>query len=270
MKFEPSRRLANKVAIITGAASGLGQATALACAAASAKVVCADINFAGAEETAKTARESGADAIAVMLDITDQGSTENTAAVTLKEFGTIDVLGSIAGIGGSGTAANVEKPTWDRIIAVNLTGVWLMARAVLPTMMQHKSGSIINLASVGALVGIPDNAAYGAAKGGAYALTKQMAVDYAPYNIRVNAICPGTVATPLVISTYIERGYIKEDAIEEGLRATAKRYPIGRYGRPEEIAGLAVYLASDESGFMTGAGIPIDGGLSAVGWQVGQ
>jgi NAD(P)-dependent dehydrogenase (short-subunit alcohol dehydrogenase family) len=263
-------RLAGLSAIVTGAASGLGRATALMFADEGARVLCADLNGAGAEATASEATDHGGVASPFVVDISLQKSTEDCVATALARFGSVDTIVNSAGIVRDGTAMDTDLATWNLVIGVNLTGLWLMCRAVLPHMVERRAGSIVNIASIGALVGAPSNAAYIAAKGGVGALTRSIAVDFAPYSIRANAICPGTVPTPLVINHYINRGEIAPQDIEAGLAATRKRYPLHRHGKPEEIAALAVYLASGESGFMTGSLLPIDGGISAAAWQVGQ
>lgn len=270
MSSTPNGRLAGKTVIVTGAGSGLGMACALMAAAEGAMVVCGDIDEKTAASTAAEANAKGGEAIAARVDIADLASTEALVAAALERYGQIDVLMQIAGIEGNGTAASVDPETWHRVIAVNLTGAWLMSRAVLPEMMRRQSGSIVLMASVSGLVGVPGIAPYAAAKGGVIALTKQMACDFAPSNIRVNAICPGTVPTPLVINSYLRRGDITPENLAEGLARTTARYPLRRHGTAEQVAALAVHLASDESGFTTGAAIPVDGGLSAVGWLVGQ
>ncbi|MER2535611.1 MAG: SDR family NAD(P)-dependent oxidoreductase [Rhizobiaceae bacterium] len=264
-------RLSGSAAIVTGAGSGIGKATALAFGAEGARTVCADINLENAEATAAGIRDAGGDAFAVAVDVAEEASAEACVKAALDRYGAIDAIANCAGIVRNGTAMNTDLATWNLIIGINLTGLWLMCKAVLPHMVERRSGSIINIASVGSLVASPSNAAYIAAKGGVATLTKSMAVDFAPYNIRANAICPGTVPTPLVINHYMNRGEVDPNDIAAGIAATEKRYPLHRHGRPEEIAALAVYLASHrESGFMTGSLLPIDGGISAAAWQVGQ
>lgn len=264
-------RLAGTSAIVTGAASGLGRATALKFAAEGAGVVCADLNADAATETARQASEAGGRALAFRLDVTDETSAKACADFAVAELGGIDSIVNCAGIAADGTAMDTSLATWNLVMSVNLTGLWLMCRAVLPHMVEKKSGAIVNISSVGSLAAPPSNAAYVASKGAVSALTRSISVDFAPYNIRANAICPGTVPTPLVVNHYIKRGEVKPEEVEAGIAATRKRYPLHRHGRPEEIAALAVYLASEsESGFMTGSSIPIDGGISASAWQVGQ
>jgi len=177
------------------------------------------------------------------------------------------VLYANAGIEGVGRAGELEKADWDRVIAVDLTGVWLSARAVLATMLECRRGSIICQASVGGVVGIPGIAAYAAAKGGVIALVRQMAVDYAAHGVRINAICPGTVWTPLVARNFRRRAGEDAEFHEERAKTiSAAHYPLGRLGEAEEIVSVALHLASDESGFTTGAIQIVDGGLSAAGW----
>lgn len=263
-------RLAGKSAIVTGAGSGIGQATALMFAREGAQVICADINGAAAEATAKEITGAGGQASSFIVNVADQKSTEDCAAAAVKSFSKIDSVVNCAGIASDGTAMDTSLETWNLTIGINLTGLWLMCRAVLPHMVERRSGSIVNLASVGALAAPPSNAAYVAAKGGVAALTRSIAVDFAPHNVRANAICPGTIPTPLVINHYIKRGEVSAADVESGIAATRKRYPLQRHGKAEEVAALAVYLASEESGFMTGSLLPIDGGISAAAWQVGQ
>jgi NAD(P)-dependent dehydrogenase (short-subunit alcohol dehydrogenase family) len=264
-------RLAGKVAIVTGAGSGIGKACALKFGEEGAATTCADINVEAARATADEILARGGEAVALHLDVASESSAEACVAATVERFGPPDSIVNCAGIVRNGTAMNTDLETWNLIVGINLTGVWLMCKAALPHMVERKSGSIVNIASVGSLVASPSNAAYIAAKGGVATLTKSIAVDFAPYSIRANAICPGTVPTPLVINHYINRGEVDPHDVEASIAETRKRYPLHRHGRPEEIAALAVYLASDEeSGFMTGSLIPIDGGISATAWQVGQ
>ena len=173
-----------------------------------------------------------------------------------------------AGIAGVGDAMNLDVEVWNRVIAVNLTGVWLSCKYVLPHMVSQGKGSIINQASIVGRIGVPGVAPYAAAKGGIMGLTRQMAVDFGPEGVRVNAICPGTVATPLVTDTYNERarlGIVPENtSAEEALEQAVERYPIGRLGTVEDVAHLALFLASDRASWITGGVYTVDGGYTAV------
>jgi NAD(P)-dependent dehydrogenase (short-subunit alcohol dehydrogenase family) len=243
--------------MVTGAGSGIGRAAALRFAAEGATVVCADL-----DETAvaATAQAAGEPAVARAVDVADEASTLALAG----RHPAVDVLVHCAGVLGDGDALATSPASWGRVLAVNLTGTWLMARAVLPGMLERGRGAIVNLASVAGLAGIPANAAYAAAKGGVVALTRQMAVDFAAGGVRVNAICPGTLPTPLVRARFPDAA-----AAEAGLARAASRYPARRLGTAEEVAGLALYLASDEAAWVNGAAIPVDGGLLAAAWLPG-
>jgi NAD(P)-dependent dehydrogenase (short-subunit alcohol dehydrogenase family) len=262
-----SGRLAGKVAVITGAGSGLGRASALRFAIEGAAVLCADVDRAGAERVAAEIVAAGGRARGVEVDVTLEPDTERMAEVAAREFGRIDILFANAGIAGVGSIASTSRETWDRVLAVNLTGVWLCSKAVLPCMQSQGGGSVINQASIGGLVGFSGIMPYAAAKAGVVGMTRQAAVEYAAQNIRFNAICPGTVVTPLVTRTYEERGGIamgSRQTLEEALQANAARYPLGRLGTVDDVAGMAVYLASDEARWVTGAVFTVDGGYTAA------
>lgn len=262
-----SDRLENKVAVVTGGGSGLGEASSRLFARHGAAVVVADRDLEAANRVAQAIRDDGGRAIGVGVDVTDEAQVSAMAEAAL-EFGPVDVLYANAGIPGSGRAGDLTVADWQRVIDVNLTGVWLSARAVLPHMVEHGRGSIINQSSVGGLIGVGGLASYAAAKAGVIGLTRQMAIDYGPHNIRVNAICPGTVPTPLVRKTYSEGGGFAA-SVDEPLDYDAmitkaqSRFPLGRLGTPDEIAYMALYLASDESAWTTGTAIAVDGGMSA-------
>ena len=263
-------RLLGRTALVTGAGSGLGRATALAFAAQGANVVFADIDGDTAGAAADRALAAGGAAAAAQVDVTDRASVSATARWARERFGPVDVLFHSAGIAGDGSVWNTAPATWDRIIAVNLTGTFNVASAVVPDMMELQRGSVIFVASVGGLVGVPGIAPYAASKGGVVALARQMAVDLASRQVRVNAICPGTVPTPLVINSYVDRGELDVARADEQLAAAARRrYPMGRLGTPADVADLAIFLASDESSWLTGVSVPVDGGLSAAGWLPG-
>lgn len=230
--------------------------------------MCADINADGA---AATAAAIGGDAIAMAVDVADPAACEAMTAATVGAFGGIDSIYANAGVAGSGRAGDIDIDEWNRVIGINLTGVWLSIKYALPHMIAAGGGSLVLQASVGGIIGVPGIASYAAAKAGVIGLTKQMAVDYGPDGIRVNAICPGTVPTPLVRETYEKRGGFSATAnapanasMDELMEAAVVRHPIGRLGTVEDIAQLALHLASDESSWTTGTAIAIDGGMSAA------
>jgi 2-keto-3-deoxy-L-fuconate dehydrogenase len=254
-----AHRLAGKVAIITGAGSGIGRASAQLFAAEGAQVMCADIVTAHVEETA---RLIGAQAIAATVDVTRPADIERMVAQTLAAFGRLDVLYANAGIGEASNAIDMTIEQWDRMIAVNLTSVWLSAKYALPHMIAGGGGSIINQSSTAGLIGIPDLPHYSAAKTGVIGLTRQIAAEYGPRNIRCNAICPGTVESPSLRDRISAQAKASGQTIDQVEAAFVARQPMGRVGRVDEIASLAVYLASDESSFTTGTSQIIDGGWS--------
>jgi NAD(P)-dependent dehydrogenase (short-subunit alcohol dehydrogenase family) len=249
--------LDGKVALITGAGSGIGRAAALRFAAEGADVGVLDLRDEAAKETVALIEADGGRGIALAADVTDAAAVEDAVARTAAEFGGLHVLYNNAGIGSSGSVAVAEEADWDRALAINAKGTFLCSRAALRHM---ESGSIINQGSVAALVGVPNFAAYCAAKGAVVALTRSMAVDLGPRGIRVNVICPGTVFTPLMEDMLRARG---DGDVELGLERTVVKYPLGRLGTPEEIANVALFLASDESSWMTGSVITPDGGMTA-------
>ena len=264
MTTELPRRLHGRTALVTGAASGLGRATALRFAAEGATALCADRDGDGAEATARAARAAGGQAAALALDVTDLAAVEAAVADAAAAHGAVDVLFHAAGIVGEGTALTTTPETWERVLAVNLTGTWHAARAVLPGMVARRRGSIVLLASTAAIAGVPGIAAYAAAKGGVTALTRQMAVDYAADGVRVNAICPGTIPTPLVEEAWASRGRLARDDAASVAEQVARQYPLRRLGRPDDVAALAAFLASDEAQWVTGTAIPLEGGLTSA------
>jgi NAD(P)-dependent dehydrogenase (short-subunit alcohol dehydrogenase family) len=247
-------RLKDKVAIITGAASGIGKATAKLFAEHGAKVVVADIDKDGGSQAVTQIQNGGNAAIFVETDVTLKVDTEKMVAQTVETYGKLDILFNNAGIAMRLPVAELPEEDWHRCLDVNLTGVFLCAKAAIPAMLKNGCGSIINMSSIYGVVGADVRAAYVASKGGVTNLTRGMALDYAENNIRVNCICPGFVETPLVA------GVIKTP---EEYQALADKHPMCRLGQPEEIAYGALYLASDESAFVTGIALPIDGGYTA-------
>lgn len=257
-------RLESKVAIVTGAGAGIGRAAAARFGREGARVVCADVAGERAEETAEGIRGAGGVAFGVALDVVDADQVQRAIDRTIAEFGPADVLYANAGVGGVGRAANTEESEWQRVIGVNLTGVWHSCKAVLPGMVAAGGGSIVTQASIGGLRAAPAVAAYAAAKAGVIGLTRQMALDYGPAGVRVNAIAPGTVPTQLVREVWASRADMAPAPFDEQVARTAALYPLGRLGTPDAIANLALFLASDEASWVTGAVYVIDGGRTAV------
>ena len=247
-------RLKDKVAIITGAASGIGKATAKLFAEHGAKVVVADIDENGGNRTVTDIQAVNNEAIFVQTDVTIKADTDQMVAQTLKNYGKLDTLLNSAGIAMRLPVVELSEEDWHRCLDVNLNGVFLCAKAAIPAMQKNGGGSIINMSSIYGIVGADVRAAYVASKGAVTNLTRGMALDYAEDNIRVNCICPGFVETPLVA------GVVKNP---EEYQKLANKHPMRRLGQPEEIAYGALYLASDESAFVTGIALPIDGGYTA-------
>jgi NAD(P)-dependent dehydrogenase (short-subunit alcohol dehydrogenase family) len=247
-------RLKSKVALITGGGSGIGRSTCLLFAQEGAKVVVADYVADGGSETVRQIKAAGGDASFVLTDVSKSADVQNMIATTVKTYGRVDVLFNNAGIEGpSSKIANYKEEDWDRVIAIDLTSVYLGMKYVLPEMLKQSGGVILSTASVAGLVGFPGSGAYAAAKAGVINMTRMVALEYADKNIRVNCICPGIIETPMVDRVVGNRS--KDRVI--------KAEPIGRLGRPEDIANAALFLASDESSFATGAPFIIDGGYVA-------
>lgn len=249
-------RLRDKTALITGAASGIGQSTALLFAREGAQVIVNDVNEENGNKTVQQITDAGGTAVFIQGDVTSPESVHALASKALDTFGKIDVLFNNAGIANVGALHEVEPDTWDKLMSVNVKGVYLVSRAIIPHMMERKQGSVINMSSVAAEMGLSQRALYSATKGAVLALTKAMQVDYAPYNIRVNALLPGTIFTPFV-ENYLKNAY---DDPEEAIAKIKTRQLSGELGTPEDVAQAALYLASDESKFMMGSPLYIDGG----------
>lgn len=248
--------LEGRVALITGAGSGIGRATALAMAKAGAKVAAADVNGDTCTETVKMIKDAGGSALAITGDVSDAASVADMVGKTVKEFGRLDIGMNNAGIGGMlARTHDYDEATFDSVIAVTLKGVWLCMRAELRQMMDQGGGVILNMASVAGLIGAPMLSAYVAAKHGVVGLTKTAALEYARKNIRVNALCPVWVQTALV--DQITGG---DEGREQKL---IEHIPLRRLGQPEEVAAAAVWLCSDAASFITGACLPLDGGTTA-------
>lgn len=251
-------RLDDKVCLITGAASGIGLATARLFAREGGAVVVADIDARAAEEAVLGITADGGTAVAEQCDIADAELTVALAARAVDRFGRIDVLFNNAGIAGVGDVIETEPSLFDRVMTVNVRGVFLMTRAVVPYMIERRSGSIINTSSTLALIGVARRVSYAASKGAVLAMTKSMQVDLAQYGIRVNALCPGTILTPFV-ERYLRESYSDP---EEGRATIRRRQLTAELGQPEDVAYAALYLASDESRFVMASGLVIDGGMT--------
>jgi len=255
-----TRRLEGKVCLITGAGSGIGQASAKLFASEGAHVVVADVDDRAARSTVTAIRKAGGSGFAEHVDVTDEAGTVAVANRVAKRHKRIDVLFNNAGIAGVGDVVETDPELFDRVMRVNVRGVYLMARAVVPHMIRQRSGSIINMSSSIAEIGLARRVSYAASKGAVLAMTRSMQVDLAQHGIRVNALLPGTILTPFV-ERYLKEAYADP---EEGLASIRKRQLTSELGRPEDVASAALYLASDESRFVMASGLIIDGGVTGT------
>ncbi|BCW40317.1 short-chain dehydrogenase [Arthrobacter sp. StoSoilB3] len=244
----------DQTVIVTGAGSGIGRAAALRFAELGANIVIADKNEAAAREVAD---EAGAKALAVTVDVSDSASVRSMIKTVVDNFGGIDVLCNNAGFGFPGNVLDIDEDNWDRLMSVNLKGVYLCSKYAIPELAKTGDGRIVNTSSYTANVGIRDRAAYVASKGGVSALTRAMALDHVDQGIRVNAVAPGTINSP-----YFDKMIAESPEPQELVDSLNGRSPMHRMGRPEEVAEAIVWLAAKESSFATGSVLTVDGGTS--------
>lgn len=256
-------RLKDKVALITGAASGIGKATAQLFGREGARVVCADIDGQGAEAVARQIGAEG-EAEAIQVDVSLDADVRRMVERAVARFGRLDILVNNAGVELGLPATIVQEADWDRLLAINLKGVFLGCKYAIPQMLRAGGGAIVNTASGAGLRGVPMLSTYGASKGGVVLLTQSLAMEWARQGIRVNCVCPGVVLTPMV-ERMLDRimavagGLDREDVLQR----LAESHPMGRLGQAEEVARAILFLASDEASFITGAALPVDGGWAA-------
>jgi NAD(P)-dependent dehydrogenase (short-subunit alcohol dehydrogenase family) len=251
-------RLAGKRILITGGGSGIGRACAKLFAAEGASVAIGGRRRAALESVAAEIQAGGGRCVASVCDVTDRRQVENAVREAVSAFGGLDVLVNNSGTTVVGTVEQTSDEDWERVLAVNLTGTFYVSRATLPELRRAGGGSIVNISSIYGLVGRTERAAYTASKGGVTLLTRAMALDHAAEKIRVNCICPAIVETDMVSAIIAQA-----PNPQEALRQRRAQIPLGRLGTPEDVAKLALFLASDESSWLTGAAIPLDGGFTA-------
>ncbi len=249
------RRLRGKRAIVTGGGSGIGRAIALRLAQEGARVLIGDLN---PQAAVGVAGEIGPEAMSQAVDVAQAQQVQALVDQAVGKWGGLDIMVNNAGVGIAATTPDTEENDWDLLMSVNLKGAFLGMKYAIPAIRDSGGGAIINMSSVAALVGVPDRAAYCAAKGGILSLTRAAAIDHVAEGVRINCICPGTVDTPWV--QRITEGYDDPEAARAAMKA---RQPHGRLVTPEEIAAMAAYLASDEAGSVVGAAMIVDGGMTA-------
>jgi NAD(P)-dependent dehydrogenase (short-subunit alcohol dehydrogenase family) len=252
-----------KVALVTGGSQGIGRAVAELLAAEGASVAVCGLEGDVVDETVRSIQDAGGEALAVTADVVDRRSIGEAVAATVDRYGRLDTLVTSAGIQRYGTVADTEEGTWDEVFAVNVKGVFLVAQAALPHLRRSGEGSIVVVSSVQAHVVQTDVAAYAASKGALDALVRAMAIDEAPAGVRVNAVCPGSVDTPMLRSSARRFSDGSDGATQDLIERWGRMHPLGRVARPREIAEVVVFLASSRASFVTGEDVRVDGGLLA-------
>jgi len=252
-------RLKDKVALVTGSGSGIGRATALLFGREGAKVMSVDINAETAQATARQIADAGGQADSLQADVSVAADVEGMVQTTVERLGRLDVLVNNAGIVFLLPITQVPEEMWDRLIDINLKGVYLGLKYGIPQMIKQGGGAIVNTASIAGLRGFATYDTYCASKGGVVQLTKATAVEFARMNVRVNCVCPGIIDTAMLDRGVAEQGLDKAAFVQMAGQA----HPMGRIGRPEEVAAAILFLASDEASFVTGVALPVDGGLWA-------
>ena len=248
-------RMDGRVAVVTGAASGIGGACALRFAREGARIAALDVAKPAAEHRDALAK-AASDVLWAEIDVRDEPSIDRAIGAVLARFGRIDALVNAAGVSGFGAIDALEAAEWDRVLDINLKGTYLVSKHAVRPMMAQRSGSIVNLASIEGLEGMPQQAAYNASKGGVVVLTRNMAIDYGPLGVRVNCLCPGYIETPM--TAMLRGGPLSH--IHDRFVAM---HMLGRAGQPEEVAACALFLCSDDASFVTGHALVVDGGFTA-------
>ena len=248
----------DKIALVTGAASGIGQAIAYRFAMEGAKVAVIDVNSEGGQETVERILTNSGVAMFLKADVSKSQQVQEAIKATVAEYGGLDILVSNAAIEFVGTIEQTSEEDWQHVVSNNLESVFLCSKFVIPYMKKQGRGVIVNIGSINGLLGVSEHAAYNAAKGGVISLTRQLAVDYGPFGIRVNCICPCTTDTPMVRRSLVKKNLDPDQCLQEW----GKHYPLRRVGKPEDIANAVLFLASDEASWITGVILPVDGGNS--------